>query len=108
MTATATVVVPTLNEERHIRQCLATLQAQDFSDIEVVVVDGGSVDGTRSIVAAVADDDRRVRLVDNPRRTPAAAMNVGITSCSTPYLVRADAHAVYAPDFVRRSLQALQ
>src|SRR2546429_8852551 len=49
----------------------------------------------------------RVRLIDNPRRMPAAAMNVGIGACTTEYLVRADAHALYEPDFVRRSLETL-
>jgi succinoglycan biosynthesis protein ExoA len=103
----ATVVIPTFNEEACIRQCLDSLRAQDAGDLTFLVVDGGSTDATRSIVEAVAAEDPRVRLIDNPKRMPAAAMNVGIGACTTEYLVRADAHALYEPDFVRRSLETL-
>jgi hypothetical protein len=48
-----------------------------------------------------------VRLVDNPRVTAAAAMNLGIASAAEEVIVRVDAHAVYDTDFVARSVQAL-
>jgi cellulose synthase/poly-beta-1,6-N-acetylglucosamine synthase-like glycosyltransferase len=102
-----TVVVPTYNEEKHIRRCLAGLQQQDVEGLRIFVVDGGSDDSTLDIVAGIAADDPRVQLLHNPRRTPAAAMNVGIEACRTPFLVRADAHSAYATDFVRRSLETL-
>jgi cellulose synthase/poly-beta-1,6-N-acetylglucosamine synthase-like glycosyltransferase len=51
--------------------------------------------------------DPRVQLLDNPRRSAAAAMNVGVAAATGEFVVRADAHSVYAPDFVRRSLEVL-
>jgi succinoglycan biosynthesis protein ExoA len=76
-------------------------------DLTFLVVDGGSSDATRCIVEDIVSRDRRVRLLDNPKRMPAAAMNVGIAACTSEFLVRADAHGRYAPDFVRRSLDVL-
>jgi glycosyltransferase involved in cell wall biosynthesis len=99
------VVLPTLNEREYITDCLDSLEAQDHEGIdEILVVDGGSTDGTREIVQARGGV---VRLVDNPRVTAAAAMNVGIGAATQDVIVRADAHAVYDPDYVRQSLRAL-
>src|SRR5205085_12029362 len=105
--SSVTVVVPAYNEQEWIRDCLDSLLAQDYPDFVVLVVDGFSTDDTRPIVEEVTARDGRVRLLDNPRRTAAAAMNVGLASTTTDVLLRADAHAVYAPDFVAKSVQVL-
>ncbi|MCU0268686.1 MAG: glycosyltransferase [Acidimicrobiales bacterium] len=100
------VVLPTLNEQGYLRDCLDSLLAQDYPSIrEIVVVDGGSTDQTREIAA---DAGSLVRVVDNPRVTAAAAMNVGVQAAACDLVVRADAHTLYATDYVRRSVEALQ
>jgi len=102
MSIPVTVIIPTLNEKDHIQSCLESLQSQDYSQIiEILVVDGGSVDGTQDIVLAAGG---RVRLIENPRMTAAAAMNIGIQNCSTDVFVRIDAHTQYATDYVSRSV----
>ncbi|MEP6624941.1 MAG: glycosyltransferase family 2 protein [Acidimicrobiia bacterium] len=100
-----TVVLPTRDERAHIRDCLDTLLAQDYpGPLEILVVDGGSTDGTPTIAGRV---DARVRVIDNPRVTAAAAMNLGVAEARTDLVVRADAHALYAPDYVRMSIESL-
>ncbi len=100
------VVLPTLNERGFVTDCLASLLAQDYPAIdEILVVDGGSEDGTRDLAGAFGDS---IRVVDNPRVTAAAAMNVGLAEAANDLVVRVDAHSVYAPDYVRRSVEALQ
>lgn len=97
-----TIILPTLNERAHIRDCLDSLYSQDYDNIvSILVVDGGSTDGTRDIVDA---EGGIVRLIDNPRMTAAAAMNIGIAECSTERFVRVDAHTLYATDYVSRSV----
>ncbi len=105
-TPSVSIVLPTLNERRYIRDCLDSLLAQDYEGIEeILVVDGGSMDGTREIVRA---EGGRVRLVDNPRVTAAAAMNVGLEAAGCDLTMRADAHTLYRPDYLRRSVEALR
>jgi len=100
------IVLPTLNERAFIRDCLDSLLAQDYPEvIELLVVDGGSTDGTREIVEAAGEP---VRLVDNPRVTAAAAMNVGVREAKGEVVCRADAHTLYAPDYVSRCVAVLE
>lgn len=100
------VVLPTLNERAFISDCLRTLRAQDYPNIaEIVVVDGGSEDGTRELVEAAGG---LVRLVDNPRVTAASAMNIGIDAARSSIIVRADAHTIYAPDYISKAIEALE
>ena len=99
------VVLPTLNERAFIRDCLDSLLAQDIAIDEILVCDGGSTDGTREIAKVAAPN---VRLLDNPRVTAAAGMNIGIKAAAAEIICRADAHTVYAPDYVRRCVEALR
>jgi len=100
------IILPTLNERRFLRDCLDSLLAQDCPDIiEIIVVDGGSSDGTRDIATAVGPP---VRLVDNPNVTAAAAMNVGVAEAKGEIVCRADAHTLYATDYVSRCVAVLE
>lgn len=103
--ATVSVVMPTLNERQFLRDCLDSLRAQDYpSIVETLVVDGRSTDGTRELVGR---EPWPVRLLDNPRVTAAAAMNIGIAAAVGDIVVRVDAHTLYAPDYVRRCVEML-
>lgn len=106
MSPSVSIVLPTLNERQYIRDCLDTLSGQRGADVrEILVVDGGSTDGTRAIIQRYGGC---VRLVDNPRVTAAAAMNIGIEAAVGDVIVRADAHTVYADDYVSRSVEVLE
>ena len=66
------IILPVLNEEAQLERCLRAVAEQSYpSIIEVVVADGGSTDGTRSVVSKFA----KVRVVDNPRGIRPAGLN---------------------------------
>ena len=58
------IVVPTYRGSAHIAECLASVLGQDFSDLEVIVVDDKSPDGTAGVVRSIAEKDVRVRLLE--------------------------------------------
>ena len=58
------IVVPTYRGSAHIAECLASVLGQDFSDLEVIVVDDKSPDGTAGVVRSIAEKDARVRLLE--------------------------------------------
>jgi glycosyltransferase involved in cell wall biosynthesis len=104
------IAMPCLDERDHVEACLWSVLAQDYPQdrIEVLVADGGSTDGTRSIVERIAAEDPRVRLVHSPRRIQASGMNEAIRRSRGDVIVRMDVHCLYAPDYVSRCVEALE
>ena len=104
------VVMPCLNEERYIAGCLDSILATEYPHdrFEILVVDGMSEDKTREIVAGYAHRNSAVRLIDNPKRITPAALNAGIQAARGTVIVRMDAHVEYPPDYIPRSVAALQ
>lgn len=107
-----TVIVPCFNEEKTIRGLLEALSRQTFplDQMEVVVVDGLSVDNTLAEIDAFknAGSGLAVRVVENPKRIIPAALNVGIEEARGEYVIRLDAHSVPHPEYVARSVAALE
>ena len=104
MSARTIIVVPTLNEASHIGALLDTLLTEAAAlDARIIVVDGGSTDGTQEIVSAKGRETRRVVLVHNPRRIQSAAINLAVQAYGedADFLVRVDAHGAYPPDYCR-------
>jgi succinoglycan biosynthesis protein ExoA len=105
-----TVVVPVRNEDRFIDQCLRSIFSLDAvpGDMEVLVVDGMSTDGTREILSNWCRRQANLRVLDNPKHIVSAAMNTGIQAARGRWIVRIDAHTSYAPDYIRQCLVTLK
>lgn len=99
-----TVVVPARNEEGTIGACLDSILAQEYADLEVIVVDGGSTDRTLAVVAGYQQCDQRVRLLHNPQRVIPRSLNLALRSARGKWFVRVDAHAQVPPEYVRRAV----
>jgi len=83
--ALVTVIIPTHNREMLLRRSVASVLAQTHRNLELIVVDDGSVDGTADFLATVTDS--RVRVVTNPRGTgAAAARNLGLGMARGDYI----------------------
>lgn len=106
-----TIVMPALNEAHYIADAIRSLlPADETIAYALLVLDGGSTDGTREIVQKLAAADPHITLIHNPRRTQSAAMNIAAEVCDpkTTILVRADCHAVYPPRFVENCAATLR
>jgi glycosyltransferase involved in cell wall biosynthesis len=103
------VLVPVLNEERHIRDTVAAMQAQRFDgSIELLFADGGSQDRTRVILLELALDDLRIRVLDNPRRRTASGLNVCLREARGEYVARMDAHTFYSDRYIAAGVERLR
>lgn len=110
MTPLVTIAVPCWNEEKHIEACVEDIFSQDYpaDRIEVLIGDGMSTDRTREILARLGERHPNLRVIDNPRRLQAAAMNSMIEAAKGEVIVRMDVHARYASDYVTRCVEVLE
>src|SRR3990170_2993828 len=105
------ILIPCYNERRTIAGLLEAIRRQSYplDQIEVIVADGLSTDGTRDVIRhfAQAHPELQIAMVDNPRRIIPAALNRALAQAKGEVLIRLDAHAVPYPDYVERSVAAL-
>lgn len=107
---TVSVVMPIYNEEAYIAGCVESLLMQDYprACMEWIFVDGGSRDRTKELLAAYqAQYPGLISVYDNPRKTVPYAMNIGIAQAKGKYIVRLDAHAEYATDYISQCVHYL-
>lgn len=104
------IVIPVRNEAGYIIQCLESVLAQDFAghDYEVIVAEGMSDDETPFILEKFKIKNPRLKIVKNEKKTVSAGVNLGIRESQGEIIVRLDAHARYAPDYIKNCLQVLK
>lgn len=81
------VVIPAYNLERHLKRMLLSLQAQHFSDYEVIIIDDGSEDATYDIADDFAGSDKRFKVISQKNRGVSAARNLGMELAAGDYLI---------------------
>jgi glycosyltransferase involved in cell wall biosynthesis len=104
------IIIPCRNEERYIAACLDSILASEYpaDRLEILVADGQSNDGTRSILVRYAALHPKIVLLDNPRGTTPAGLNVAIRAASGEIVIRMDAHVLYPPDYIPRLVAGLR
>jgi glycosyltransferase involved in cell wall biosynthesis len=103
------VIMPVLNEERHLAAAVTHVLEQDYpGQLELVISLGPSSDRTGEIARDLATADARVRLVDNPvGRTP-NGLNAAIKASRHDIVVRVDGHGLLSEGYIRRAVEVLQ
>jgi len=104
------IIIPCYNEQSTIRLLLDALLGQTFprEDMEVIIADGMSSDGTRDEITAFQHEHRDldIRIVDNTVRTIPSGLNRAIETSRGEIIVRLDAHSKPYPDYVERCVTA--
>lgn len=104
------IVMPVWNEVTAIESAITSALGQtcgDF-DMELILVDGGSTDGTPEIVRRIAAYDSRLHIVNNPARRTPVAFNRGIARARGQYICILGAHTEYASDYIATCLSELR
>jgi glycosyltransferase involved in cell wall biosynthesis len=102
------VVMPVLNEERHLEEAVGRVLDQEYAgELEVVLAIGPSKDRTEQIAARLAAADARITIVPNPTGKTPAGLNVGIAHARHDIVVRVDGHGVLTQGYIRRAVEVL-
>lgn len=89
---TVSIIVPTYNAGRYLDQALRSAEAQTHRRIEIICVNDGSTDDSPAIMRAHAEQDGRIRIIDQENRGYGAAMNAGIDAATGTWI------AILEPD----------
>src|SRR6185503_735296 len=104
-----TVVIPACNEAEHIESAAKTLIAQDYPDLEIILLNDRSTDTTAAIIDRLARDDNRVKAI-HIETLPAGwlgkvhALDQGVARAQGEWILCTDADVHFAPGILRQAV----
>ena len=101
------IIVPCHNVEKYLPKCLESLMGQTFCDIDIVVVENGSTDGTLEVLRQYAAKDPRIMVLTSDIPSIQAARNMGIKASSGEYIMFCDSDDWFAPDMCEVMYKAI-
>lgn len=106
---TVSIIIPVYNESKYIIRCLDSVKRQTFpaENTELLIIDGNSTDDTVSKIRNYTGIDN-LRILINEKRLVTYALNIGIDNARGEYVIRMDAHAEYADDYVEKCVYYLE
>ncbi len=103
------IIIPCRDEEKYIEKCLDSIITNDYpkDKMEVLVIDGMSEDGTRKIIKDYSKKFPFIKLLENKNKFTPFGLNTGIKAARGKIIVRMDAHATYAKDYISKCVAYL-
>ena len=98
MSAKVTVIMPSLNVSKYIEACMESVLAQTLQDMEILVIDAGSTDGTLEILEGFARKDGRIKVVHSDKKSYGYQMNLGISIATGDYVGVVETDDLIEPD----------
>ncbi|MGX3043791.1 glycosyltransferase [Helicobacter sp. T3_23-1056] len=86
MTPKVSIIIPCYNVERYVRKCVQSVLNQTLREIEIIIINDGSTDGTGKILREFADKDKRVILIEQENGGYGVAVNKGIATARGEYI----------------------
>lgn len=96
------VVIPSFNEDKVIENCLNSLAKQTYQNLEIIVIDDGSVDDTREKVSDLESRINNLKLLKQDHKGPGEARNLGAKKASGNILVFVDSDMEFENNFIER------
>ena len=94
------IVIPVYNVAPYLRKCVASVQEQTLREIEIILVDDGSTDGSGAICDELAKQDERIRVIHKPNGGLSDARNTGTADARGEYISYVDSDDWVAPQLV--------
>ena len=95
-----TVIIPAYNVENHIEKCIKSVIVQSYTDLEILVVDDGSLDQTPEILKQFSLLDERIKVVTQDNKGVAAARNTGLREATGNYIAFVDSDDYVLPNYI--------
>jgi len=101
------IIIPCLNEEKFIANCLNSVIQQDYpkEKMEILVIDGMSRDGTRNIIKNYSEKKSFIHLIDNPKKITPVAFNLGIKRTKGKIIIIMGSHSIYKKNYISKCIE---
>ena len=103
-----TVVIPVYNVESYIKECLDSISAQTYQNLEILAVNDGSTDHSRQLLEEAAAGDSRIQILDKENGGLSDARNYGTAYAKGKYICFIDGDDMISPVYVEHLLTAMQ
>ena len=101
------IIVPIYNAKKYIRDCVESLLSQTYHNLEIILVDDGSTDGSEKLVNDYAKSDKRIKVVHQKNMGLSDARNTGLKHVTGKYITFVDSDDRIDPNMVEGLLNAL-
>lgn len=101
------VIIPVYNAEQYLAQCLDGVVNQTLGELEIILVNDGSTDGSQRLMRKYQKRDARIQIVDQENQGPAMARNAGLRLAKGEYLAFLDADDFFAPEMLETLLSLI-
>ena len=99
------IIVPVYNVETYLEECLDSIQNQSYTDLEVILVNDGSTDGSQAICEHYCQTDKRFRLMNQTNQGLSAARNKGVEISTGEYIVFVDSDDSIKTNYLEKLMQ---
>lgn len=100
------IIVPVYNSEKYIGRCIESLITQTLKDLEILIVNDGSTDGSSNIINYYAKIDDRIKVIEKENGGVSSARNIGIKASNGYYLSFVDSDDWCEPDMFEKMYNA--
>lgn len=102
------VIIPVYNMEDYLLETVSSVTASTIQNIEIVIVDDGSVDGSPDIAKTLASGDSRIHFYEQHNAGASVARNHGVRKATGKYILPLDADDLIMPDYLEKAVEALE
>ena len=106
--SSVSIVIATYNRSKLLRECLESLLAQTYRDIEIIVVDDGSTDDTPATITEIIQKHNKIRYFPRPHLGVCAARNFGLTKATGEFIGFFDSDDLWPPNYIETMVKSLQ
>ena len=101
------VIVPVYNIREYVKICVRSITDQSYGNLEILLVDDGSTDGSGALCDGLASGDPRIRVIHKANEGVSVARNVGLTEAKGKFIAFIDGDDVISPDYFARLLEGM-
>lgn len=102
------IIVPVYNSEKYLEKCISSLIYQTYKNLEIIVVNDGSIDKSKSVINKFSKKDGRIKVINKKNSGVSDTRNVGINASSGDYLLFVDSDDYIDLEYVEKSVQYIE